>query len=106
MSAVFDVTVTSAIPTVYKRREEMKAITAMARIRKMLVLLLFAVFTSHVRPMPSIGEYFIAYFTELYSAGPFMEKGDHSLCTRTFVNRIYGEWLEWVVNLSQMFKIK
>ena len=98
MSAVFDVTVTSAIPTVYKRREEMKEITAMARIRKMLVLLLFAVFISHVRPMPSIGEYFIACFTELWT---IHGKG-RSLSLYTDVCK----WLDWVVNLAQMFKIK
>jgi len=79
---------------------------AMALIRIHLLLLLFAVSLSHVRPYPAEGEYFAASCTK--SCGndrPLTGQSDHPLCTFTVVPRTLDKWLGWVIILEQAFKL-
>ena len=79
----------------------------MALIRIQLLLLLFAVSLSHVRPQSSTGEYFAVSCSESYGSDRSLTgQSDHTLCTYTVVPSTLDKWLGLVIILGQVFEIK
>jgi hypothetical protein len=79
----------------------------MALIRIQLLLLLFAVSLSHVRPTGSVGEYFVVSCSEGYGSDRSLTgQSDHPLCTCTVFPSTLDRWLGLVIILEQVFKIK